>query len=268
MIISVIGAGVIGSAVAKALVASSGKNRIIASDKRVEQLSKLEKEGVETTTDNKKAAKTADIIILCVKPSDMRTVLSEIRNEVKEKLVISMAAAVNLELLKKCAPQAKIIRAMPNLAIIVRESFTAYCPERDFSSKDREIVESILRSFGTVSVVEEDKMDAVTALSGCAPGYLSSLMELIVQGGTEIGLPTELALTALAQSMIGTGKIILETKKSPADVMKMVATPGGVTEEELSELSKYPLQKAFRSTLQAGVEKSRKITNKLLNECQ
>ncbi|MBS7657141.1 pyrroline-5-carboxylate reductase [Candidatus Bathyarchaeota archaeon] len=268
MIVAVIGAGIIGSAVAKTLISSNRKNRIIASDIRVEQLSKLEKEGVETTTDNKKAAVTADVIILCVKPLDVKTVLSQIQNEIKGKLVISMAAAVNLKLLKKCAPQAKFVRAMPNLAIIVQESFTTYCPEHDLSNKDLEIVESILRSFGTTAVVKEDKMDALTALSGCAPGYLSSLMEHIVRGGTEIGLPAELSLTALAQSMIGTGKIILETKKSPADVMKMVATRGGVTEEELNELAKYPLQQAFRSILQVGVKKSKEITRKLLDECQ
>jgi len=267
MIIAVIGAGVIGSAVAKALATSSGKDRIIASDIRVEQLFNLEKEGVKTTMNNIEAAAAADVIILCVKPLDVKTVLSQIQNEIKGKLVISMAAAINLELLKKCAPYAKFVRAMPNLGIIVRESFTAYCSEHGFSSKDKEIVERILRSFGTVAVVEENKMNAVTALSGCAPGYLSSLMELIVQGGTEIGLPTEFSLTALAQSMIGTGKVILETKKFPADVMKMVATPGGVTEEELSELAKYPFQQAFKSILQIGVEKSREITRKLLDEC-
>jgi len=266
MVVAVIGAGVIGSAVAKALVENAVDDRIIATDNRVEQLVELEKEGIETTTDNKKAATIADAIILCVKPKDIKTVLAEIRNEIKSKLVLSIVAAVDLSMLKKAAPEARFVRAMPNLAILVRESFTVYCTGADVTSKDKSMIKKILGALGTFVEIEEDKMDAVTALSGCAPAYLTSLMEAIVHGGTEVGLPADLALVASAQSMVGTGKLILKARKSPAEIMKMVATPGGVTEEELKELAKYPLQQAFLSTLQAGTEKSRKISQSLVME--
>ena len=268
MIISVIGAGVIGSAVAKALVKNAVEDHVIATDNRVEQFSELKKEGIETTTDNKKAASIADIVVLCVKPKDIKTVLTEIRNEVKGKLVLSIAAAVNLEILKKSAPEARFVRAMPNLAILVRESFTAYSAGDGITNKDKAMIMKILDALGTYVEVEEDKMDAVTALSGCAPGYLASLMESIIKGGIKVGLPADFALTALAQSMVGTGRLILDVKKSPAEIMKMVATPGGVTEEELRELAKYPLQKAFQSALQAGAEKSKIISKILASENQ
>jgi len=266
MIITVIGAGVIGGAVAKALAKNAVEDHVIATDYRVEQFFELEKEGIETTTNNKKAVAIADAVILCVKPKDIKTVLAEIRDEVKGKLVLSIAAAVNLEVLKKHAPEARFVRAMPNLAILARESFTAYCVGTDVTNRDKATIRKILGALGTFVEIEEDKMDAVTALSGCAPGYLASLMESIVKGGIEVGLPADLALTALAQSMVGTGRLILDVKKSPAEIMKMVATPGGVTEEELKELEKYPLQKAFQSALQAGAEKSRKISKILAAE--
>jgi pyrroline-5-carboxylate reductase len=264
MIVSVIGAGVIGSAVVKALVENRVGDRIIATDNRVEQFAELEKVGVETTTDNKKAAAAADMIILCVKPKDVRAVLAEIRNEIKGKLVLSIAAAVRLDLLKRTAPEARFVRAMPNLAIIVRESFTAYCTESGVTSRDEATIKKILGALGTYIKIDEDKMDAVTALSGCAPGYLAFLMEAIIKEGTEIGLPADLTLTASAQSMVGTGKLILKTKKSPAEIMKMVATPGGVTEEELKELAKFPIQQAFLSSLRAGASKSKKISESLV----
>jgi pyrroline-5-carboxylate reductase len=260
MIVSVIGAGVIGSAVAKALAKDAVEDRIIATDTRVEQFVELEKSGIETTTDNKKAAAIADVVILCVKPKDIKTVLAEIRNGIKGKLVLSMAAAVSLGLLKKSAPEARFVRAMPNLAILVRESFTAYCTGANVTSEDKATIKKILGKLGTFIEIEEDKMDAVTALSGCAPGYLASLTEALVRGGIEVGLPADLALTASAQSMVGTGKLMLEAKKSPSEIIRMVTTPGGVTEEELKELAKYPLQQAFLSSLQAGTEKSRKIS--------
>jgi pyrroline-5-carboxylate reductase len=268
MVIAVIGAGVIGSAVAKALVQNVVADKIVATDSRVEQLVELKKVGVETMTDNKKAASTADTVILCVKPKDVKAVLAGIRNEIKDKLVLSMAAGVSLFLLEKGAPKARFVRVMPNLAILVRESFIAYCAGTNVTSKDKDAIKKILGTMGTFVEVEEDKMDAITALSGCAPAVLATLTEAIVEGGIEAGLPPDLALAASAQSMVGTGKLLLEAKKSPAEIIRMVATPGGVTEEELMELAKFPLQQAFICSLQAGTEKSKRITQILAAEDQ
>jgi pyrroline-5-carboxylate reductase len=266
MVIAVIGAGVIGSAVARALLKNAVVDRIIATDSRPEQLVELGKAGVETTTDNKKAASMADTVILCVKPKDVKSVLAEIQGEIKNKLVLSLAAAVSLPLLEKAAPKARFVRAMPNLAIVVGEAFVGYCAGANVSSKDKGMVKKILGAMGTCVEVEESQMDAVTALSGCAPGVLAALTEAMVKGGVEIGLPPDLALTSTAQSLVGAGKLLLETKKSTPEIIKMVATPGGVTEEELKELAKYPLTEAFVSSLRAGAEKSKKISHDLVVE--
>ncbi len=266
MVIAVIGAGVIGSAVARALVKNAVADKVIATDSRPEQLAELRKSGVETTADNKKAASMADTIILCVKPKDIKSVLAEIQDEIKNKLVLSLAAAVSLPLLEKAAPKARFVRAMPNLAIIVGEAFIGYCAGTNVSSKDKDAIRKILGAMGTCVEVEESQMNAVTALSGCAPGVLAALTEAMAKGGVEIGLPPDLALTSAAQSLIGAGKLLLETKKSPSEIIKMVATPGGVTEEELKELAKFPLSEAFASALRAGTEKSRKISHDLVAE--
>jgi pyrroline-5-carboxylate reductase len=268
MVIAVVGAGVIGNAIAKALVQNVAADKIVASDNRVEQLIELKKVGVETTTDNKKAVATADMIILCVKPKDIKSVLAGIRNEIREKLVLSMAAGVNLLLLQKAAPGVRFVRVMPNLAILVREAFIGYCVGANVTSKDKDIIKKILGIMGTCIEVDEDKMDAITALSGCAPAILVSLLEAMVEGGIEVGLPPDLALAASAQSMVGTGKLLLEAKKSLSEITTMVATPGGVTEEELKELAKFPLHKAFISALQTGTKKSKRITQILATEDQ
>jgi pyrroline-5-carboxylate reductase len=268
MVIAVIGAGVIGSAVAKALFQNVAADKIVASDNRVEQLVELKNIGVETTTDNKIAAATADTVILCVKPKDVKSVLAEIQNEIKDKLVLSIAVGVSLLLLRKAAPKARFVRVMPNLAILVREAFIGYCVGANVTSNDKDAIKKILGTMGTFVEVEEDKMDAITALSGCAPAILATLMEAVVKGGIEAGLSIDLALSASAQSMVGTGKLLLETEKSLAEITRMVATPGGVTEEELKELAKFPLQQAFISSLNAGIEKSKKITRNLATEDQ
>ncbi len=263
MKVAVIGAGVIGSAIAKALVQSHPATRIIASDKLSQRLKDLKKIGVVVTTENRRAASEADIMFLCVKPSDVETVLKEVREEVKGKLVISVAAGVGLDFLKRVAPEARFVRAMPNLGILVQGSFTCYCPSENVSEEDKKVANSMLCVLGRAVEVDEKYMDAVTALSGCSPAYLSFILEAMVSAGEEIGLPKELALVSLAQTMIGTGRLILEAGKDPAQIISMVATPGGVTEEGLKVLARYPIRKAISETMKAGVAKAKEISQSL-----
>jgi len=261
--IAVIGAGAIGSAVVKSLLLSGYEGRIIATDVKVEKIKELEKLGVTATDDNKRAAKEAEIIILCVKPGDVEKVLREIRNEIKGKLVISMAAAINIAFLKTIVPEAKFVRAMPNIAILVQEAFIAYSAGLDVTTEDKGRAERLLTALGKIAEIDEKCMDAITALSGCAPAYLSIIIEAMTYAGLEAGLTKDLALTASAQSMVGTGKLILETQKNPSEIRDMVTTPGGVTVEGLRELEKIPIRHAVMSAIKAATEKSKKISRSL-----
>ncbi|MBS7648574.1 pyrroline-5-carboxylate reductase [Candidatus Bathyarchaeota archaeon] len=264
MTVAVIGGGVIGEAVARNLV-SSGYD-VIVSEKRVERVKDLKKTGLNVTMDNVAAARRAEIVILCVKPKDVEGVLKEIREETKNKVVVSLAAAITLDFLRKIAPEARFIRAMPNLAIIVRESFIAYCSSPDLSSEDLERAIGVLSALGNAKEVDESHMDAITALSGCAPAYLSLIAEAMMYAGLEVGLERNLTLTLAAQAMIGTGKLILEGHKAPSEIRDMVTTPGGVTIEGLFELEKFPIRHAFMSAVKAAAEKSRRITLALTKE--
>ncbi len=264
MSIAVIGGGVIGEAVARNLV-SSGYN-VIVSEKRVERVRYLERTGLNVTMDNSAAASRAEIVILCVKPKDVEGVLKEIRGEIKNKIVISLAAAITLNFLRRIAPEARFIRAMPNLAVIVRESFTAYCLGSDLGGENLNKAVKVLSALGSVREVDESYMDAITALSGCAPAYLSLIAEAMMYAGLEVGLERDLALTLAAQAMIGTGKLILEGHKAPSEIRDMVTTPGGVTIEGLFELERFPIRHAFMSAVKAAAEKSRRITLALTGE--
>ncbi|RLF87820.1 pyrroline-5-carboxylate reductase, partial [Thermococci archaeon] len=123
MRIAVIGAGTIGSAVAKAL-AEEGYE-VIATRRKVEKVKWLESYGVKVSNDNKAAAEKADIIILAVKPNKVKKVLEEINPAIEGKILISFAAGLSLNF-RKGLTGAKLVRAMPNIAVLVKESFTAY----------------------------------------------------------------------------------------------------------------------------------------------
>jgi len=212
--IAVIGAGTIGSAVAKAL-AEEGYN-VVATRRKIEQVKWLEEYGVEILKDNKVAAEKADVIILTVKPNKVRKVLEEIKPAVEGKILISFAAGLSLNFLKSLV-NARIVRAMPNIAVLVKESFTAYTAD-GLSKKEIELVEKIFSAFGKCMRVEEEYMDAITGLSGSGPAYASVFLESLIYGGLKVGLPRDIALLASAQTLLGTAKLLLETNLHPAQI--------------------------------------------------
>ncbi len=262
--IAVIGAGVIGGAIVKSLLKKGYQGRVIATRRDLEKLRELEKLGAYVTTDNRKAAEEADIIFLCVKPNDVEKVLREISSEVEGKIVISTAATIPLQFYKQIAPKTKFVRTMPNIAALVQESFTAYCCDETLSSEEKEKVKQILDAMGVSEEIEEKYMDAITALSGSGPGYISIIIEGLMYAGLKVGLPRDLALYSSAQAVLGTGKLILETKEHPAKIKDMVTTPGGTTIEAIFELEGSQIRQALMKAVEEATKKCEKIREKIL----
>jgi pyrroline-5-carboxylate reductase len=220
--------------------------------------------GASVYTDNRRAAREADIIFLCVKPNDVEKVLKEISREVEGKLVISTAATIPLGFYKKIAPKAKFVRTMPNIAVLVQEAFTAYCCESSLNSREKRKVKEILDMMGMSEEVEEKYMDAITALSGSGPGYISIFIEALMYAGLKVGLPRDLALYSSAQTVLGTGKLILETREHPAKIKDMVTTPGGTTIEAIFELEGSQIRQALMKAVEEATKKCDEIREKLM----
>jgi pyrroline-5-carboxylate reductase len=263
--VAVIGAGVIGGAIAKSLNAG-GRRRVIATRRVVSNAKELADLGVEVTTDNRRAAKAADVIFLCVKPGDVSKTLGEISAEVAGKLVISTAATVPLSFYGRHAPKARFVRAMPNIAVLVNEAFTGFCCGEGVTDEDRRRVRALFEEVGTCAEVEEKHMDAITALSGSGPGYLSIIIEGLMYAGLRVGLPRDLALMSSAQTVLGTGKLVLELKENPAKVKDMVTTPGGTTIEAIYELEGSQIRPALMRAVKEATERSRAIREMLKME--
>jgi len=257
--IAVIGAGVIGGAIIKGLLKSGYDGEITAADMQLEKLGALEKLGITVTSDNKKAARESEIIFLSVKPNVVKTVLKQISTEIEGKLVISTAAAVTVGFCKRVVPKARFVRIMPNVAILVQESFTAYCCDDDVTQEDKEKVKEVLGVMGIRMEVEERHMDAVTAISGSGPGYLSVILEALTYAGLKVGLPRDLALVSAAQAVLGTAKLVLESGQTAAQIRDMVTTPGGTTIEAIYEIEGSQVRQALIRAVEAATRKSEKI---------
>jgi pyrroline-5-carboxylate reductase len=261
--IAVIGAGIMGGAIVKSLLKCGYSGKITAADIQAKRLREQEKLGAAVTRDNRKAAAEADVIFVCVKPSSVENVLKGINSEVKGKLVISIAATVPLKFLKKFIPEAKIVRIMPNVAALVQASYTAYCCEENVTQKDKEKAKTLLNLMGVCEEVDEKYMDAITALTGSGPGYISIIIEALMYAGLKVGLPRNVALHGSAQTVLGTGKLVLELQEHPAKVKDMVTTPGGTTIEAIYELEGSSIRQSLMRAVEEATKKSQLIREKL-----
>jgi len=263
--IAVVGAGTIGSAIVKSLLRRGFENTI-ATRRQADRLKELADLGATVSSDNRGAVAKADVVVLCVKPSDALRVLEEIKEEAAGKLIISVAAALPLQLLKMRAPRSRFIRAMPNMAVLVQESFTAYCVDEDVTAEDRERAEEVFEAMGRYREVAETYMDAITGLSGSAPAYLAIVVEALMYAGLKVGLPRDLALASSAQSLVGLGKLIQETGKHPAELKDLVVTPAGVTIEAIYQVESGGIRTAIMNGVEAATKKSQTIVEKVMRD--
>ncbi len=266
--IAVIGAGMMGGAIVKSLLKSGYSGKITAADFQIERLKEMEKLGAIAIADNRKAAAKADIVFIVVKPADVEKVLTEIRKEISGKLVISVAATVPLAFLKKTVPEAHFVRIIPNVAALVQASYTAYTCDADVTEKDKAEVKALLDMMGICAEVNEKHMDAITALSGSGPGYLSIIVEALMYAGLRVGLPRDIALSSAAQAVMGTGKLIIELQEHPSKIRDMVTTPGGTTIDAIYELEGSQVRQALMRAVEEATKKSCIIREKLCLDSQ
>src|SRR5512137_1596584 len=261
--ITIIGAGMMGGAIIKSLLKGGYQGKITAVDIQTEKLKEFEELGVKTTADSKKAADTADIVFIIVKPGDVEKVLKEIKEEIKGKLLISVAATVPLNFLKKNAGDAKIVRIMPNLGAMVQAAYTAYCCEDNVTKEDKEKVKTLLNMMGICDEIDEKYMDAITAVSGSGPGYMSIIIEALTYAGLKVGLPRNIALNAAAQTVLGTAKLVVDLKEEPSKIKDMTTTPGGTTIEAIYQIEQSQIRPAMIRAIEEATKKSQAIREKL-----
>jgi pyrroline-5-carboxylate reductase len=213
-------------------------------------------------SDNRAAARAADLILLCVKPQVVEQVLEEIRLDLAEqKLLISIAAAVPTGYMeKRVAARIPVIRAMPNTPSVVGEGITALAKGSFVAEQHLDIARALFGSVGRTVVVDEKQMDAVTGLSGSGPAFIYIILESLAEGGVKMGLSRELATLLAAQTALGAARVVLETGHHPALLKDTVTTPAGCTIDGILELEEGKL----RVTLIKAVVKASQRARELL----
>ncbi|HTM10044.1 MAG TPA: pyrroline-5-carboxylate reductase [Verrucomicrobiae bacterium] len=262
--IGVIGAGKIGSAIVRGVVAAglARPERIMASDvsKALRQALAAEV-GVEVTPSNLKLCDFADIVILAVKPQVIDSVTEEIAKKVgKTKLVVSVAAGVPLSRLEKnLAKGARVVRVMPNITCVVGAGASGYAGGAAATAADLEKVGAILNSFGVGLPLEEKYLDAVTGLSGSGPAYVFLFIESLADGGVQMGLSRDVALKLALQTVYGAARMALESGKHLGELRDEVTSPGGTTIAGLYALEKGRLRGTVMEAVLQATRRSQEL---------
>ena len=263
MIVGIIGVGRIGGALVNGFLEAKvlDAKQIIASDRDKRTIKSLQAVGIQTVTKNSELAKGADTVIIAVKPKDVASVLNEVKEYASGKLIISVAAGIGTGLIEEqLGGIVKVIRTMPNIACTVREAATVYCLGKYATHEDEQIVKRLFEAMGMVFKLPESLMDAVTGLSGSGPAYYFFIIRALAEGGVNEGMPEDIAVKLAAQTAIGAGKTVLQSKISINELIEMVCSPGGTTIEGLKALSQGKLAESLKEAVRRATSRSKELS--------
>jgi pyrroline-5-carboxylate reductase len=267
MKIGFIGAGNMAEALMKGIMSAglATKDEIIASDPSTERKEFISSShGVRVTGDNVEVVRSANLIVLAVKPGNVSLVMDELKPYLTtDHLLISIAAGVRIAHIEsKLNYGVRVVRVMPNQPCLVGASASAFALGKSAKPDDKDTVMRILKSVGIAFQVDEKHLDAVTGLSGSGPAFVYLVIEAMADGGVLAGLPRDIATKLAAQTVFGAAKTILDTNAHPAMMKDMVASPAGTTIEGLLILEESGVRGAFMEAVEAATKKSKELGEK------
>lgn len=264
--IAIIGAGNIGTLIARGLVASGQfqASDITLTRRRIQLLDEVKTQGFAISCDNCATVRSAEVILISVEPQQLNKVLQEIAPvlEPGKHLLISVVTGVRIEQIRKIIDKdIPIVRAMPNTAIAVRESMTTMA----INSTDESVIRTAQTIFDTVGktlIIREEEMNAATALGACGIAFFLRAIRAASQGGIEIGFHSNEALAIAAQTAKGAASLLLTRRNHPEQEIDRVTTPQGCTIAGLNQME----HEGFSSALIKGIVVSANKAAKLYSD--
>ncbi|HVN49097.1 MAG TPA: pyrroline-5-carboxylate reductase [Bacteroidota bacterium] len=262
--IAILGAGNMGSALLKGIINAklTPAKKIIASDVNQAKLQALASDWkVRTTQDVREAVKASEIILLCVKPQTLPTVLESIKETIRpEHLIISIVAGKRIGFIQtKIEKKVGIARVMPNIAAVVDQAASAIAFGEFVTAPQKDIATVIFEAVGEVVVIAEEQLDAVTGLSGSGPAYIYMVIEALIDGGVKMGLARDVATKLAIQTVLGSATLVKTSGLHPAILRDQVTTPGGTTINAIHELESHGLRSMLINAVETATNRSAEL---------
>src|SRR5688572_9831083 len=251
--IAIIGGGNLGGAIAEGLIKSKfiSPANLTVTRRNVEALSNLKALGAEVTSDNRAAIRNSDVIIVALKPYNVKEILDGLRDnfDSSKHIVISVVTGICLkDIAAMVATGTPVFRAMPNTAIAIQESVTCVCHQGALNEHVNYVTE-LFNQLGITIAIDEKLMDAATVLGACGIAYALRFIRAATQGGIEIGFDAKTANLISAQTVKGAAELLLKLNRHPEEEIDKVTTPKGCTIAGLNEME----HQGFSSSLIKGI---------------
>ena len=219
--------------------------------------------GVDVGTDNLAAAKASDIILLGVKPMNVKDIVQQIRPALRPgKLLLSVATSVKTHAIEDAVGgDIAVIRAMPNTPSMLGAGIAALCRGRFVTDEQMALASRVFESVGRIVVVDEKHMDAVTGLSASGPAFIYIILESLAEAGVKVGLPRDIATLLAAQTTYGAARMVLETGYHPALLKDAVTTPAGCTIDGILELEEGGLRVTLIKAVMRATQRAKELAS-------
>ena len=261
-----IGAGKLAGSVIRGLILAGfcSPSKIVASEPNEQVRNALVNDtAISVTENNAEAASQAEVVFIGVKPAMVVPVLRDLREAIRNKIVISLAAGIRFDSMERVA-HARWIRALTNTPSAICRAATALAKGPHATGDDLALARKIFEAVGLVIDVDEAHIDAVTALAGSGPAFVYSIIEALAAGGQACGLPPNIAGTLAAQTVLGAAQLAIETGLSPEELRKMVVTPGGTTAAGLAEMDRHRTAEGLIAAVSAATKRGQEMAREHL----
>lgn len=261
MRISFIGGGNMGEAMLSAVLAAE---LVVADEVAVSDVSRERREylaerfGVTVTDDSRRAVAGSDVVVLAVKPQNMAEAMAGLKGGLTPgQLVLSIVAGARITPLQHGLGHAAVVRSMPNTPAQIGQGMTVWTSAAEVSAEQRQAAGAVLGAMGReVAVEDEDDIDKATAVSGSGPAYLFLFVEALVAAAVDIGLSADIAQELVLATVLGAGRLVEQSGRDPAELRRMVTSPGGTTAAALAELAKGQFSDLVTRAVRAAYQRA------------
>lgn len=251
-----------GGALARAICREK-KIKVYISDTNSEKATIFSRETNAEVTDNYFIASSCDLIFLAVKPNAFETVITPLRDAFKSNknsVVVTIAAGLSLSTVEALIGSPHpIVRIMPNTPAAIGEGMITWCKNALVSNEASERFLDIMKYTGRLDEIDEQLIDAASAIAGCGPAFAYIFVEALADGAVLCGLPRDKAIEYAARTLRGAAQMVLQTGKHPELLKDEVCSPGGTTIEGVSVLENKSFRAAASGAVVAAFEKTKKL---------
>jgi len=270
---AILGCGSMGTAILAGMIKAHVKpEKVKVTAKRTESAEALSKKFHVTgySTDyqpnaNSLAVEGAQIVLLAVKPAYITQVLDEIKHVLREDaLVISVAAGITTATMEEhVSSNVAVIRAMPNTPALIKKGLTGISAGSRVTPEQLKIATDLFDGVGKTLVIPEEKIDALSTISGSGPAYVFYFIEEFIKTSIAMGFSQDEAYLLVSETFLGASELLVDSQKDPADLRRQVTSPNGTTMRAVAVLEEGNLHGLFLNATNSALARAKEIAQEM-----